>query len=220
MPNADAADFPQEPRPRLILADDHPLIIEALGVLLRPDFEVVCAVEDGEALVAAVAKCEVDLVITDLSMPMLDGLQAIARIRQRRPGLPVIVLSMHGEPSYAREVFASGANGFVVKTEASEELLTAIRTVLRGGTYVSSSLSELRAALSNGMSVAPAVPELSRRQQEILQLLAEGLTAKQIARQLHISTKTVEYHRTRLLELLNLKTTAELIRYSVRAGLA
>jgi len=221
MRSLSTAERSEAGRPRLILADDHPLIVEALTHLLRGEFEIAVSVADGAELVKAVGQIEADVVVTDLSMPGLNGVRAIARVRESRPGLGIVALSMHAEASYAREALAAGAQAYVVKTEASEELVTAIRAVLRGERYVSSSLRSRvdppdgRADESRGT----ADPDLNHRQREVLRLLAQGLTAREIGEKLNISAKTVAYHRSRLLALLQLRTTAELIRYGTRVGL-
>jgi DNA-binding NarL/FixJ family response regulator len=196
-------------RPRVLLADDHVMLAEGLKRLLADDFELVGFVEDGRALVAAARKLAPDVVVADISMPHLNGLEAIARLKRETPGLAVVVLTMHQNPAYARRAFEAGAAGYVVKHAAPAELVTAIRAALRGQRFVSPAL------VVEEKAAAPVTP----RQREILQLLAEGLSAKQVAEALAISPRTVEFHKYQLMEAHGLKNSAELIHFAIRSGI-
>jgi len=207
-------------RTRILLADDHQLFLDGLGKLLESDFEVVGTVNDGNQLIDAVELLRPDVVIIDISMPGLSGLHAARNIHEKNEDVKMIFLTMHNELVYAMNAFEAGASGYVLKHAASEELLTAIVEVCHGRTFVSALIAgELVRACQDSLCKQPvAVVHLSDRQREVIQLIARGLTLKEIAATMNISAKNVEYHKYRIMGLLNLKSTAELIRYAVENG--
>jgi DNA-binding NarL/FixJ family response regulator len=209
------------PRPRVLLADDHLLVAEALKSLLSPEFELVGVVEDGLALLEAAATLRPDVIVADVTMPRLNGIDALVRLRQGGDRVPVVFLTMHRDVSFARRALEAGASGFVLKHSASVELVAAIRAALLGGTHVS---PQLAGEVLEAMKPAPdgaARPtgSLTPRQREVLKLLAEGRSAKEIATALSISTRTVEFHKYQLMESLGLHTTAELVHFAIKQGL-
>jgi DNA-binding NarL/FixJ family response regulator len=205
-------------RPRILIADDHKLVVEGLRKLLEEHFEVVGTVDNGRALLAMAGRLKPDVILVDVSMPLLNGIDACARLRTLVPESRIIVLTMHADRTYAAEALRVGAAGYVLKGSATSELIGAIRAVLRGQRYVARALgvgsgvqAPLRGETHGG--------QLTARQREVLQLVAEGKTAKQIASLLHISAKTVEFHKTRLMDQLGLHSTADLTRYAVQHGI-
>ena len=209
-------------KPRLLIADDHKIFAEGLKRLLNADFDIVGVVEDGRELVAAAEKLRPDVIVVDISMPMLNGIEAVRQIKKVHPEIKVVFLTMHPDVAYAASAFKAGASGYVLKHSAPDELITAIREGLKGRTYVTPLIAGklLHSYESGSHSEADTVLSLTSRQREVLQLLAEGHSAKEIAAILNISTKTVEYHKYRMMEDLGIKTTAELIRYAVKQGIA
>lgn len=202
-------------RPRLLLADDHRIVVEGLRRLLEETCELVAVVEDGRALVTEARRLKPDVIVADISMPQLNGLEALARIRQEDPAAKVVILSMHQNPAYARRALEAGAVGYVVKHAAPAELALAIRAALQGGTFVSPSLArEVMTTRSEGREGA-----LTGRQREILALLAEGLSAKQVAARLAISARTVEFHKYQIMREHGLQSSAELVHFAIRHGI-
>ena len=209
------------PRPRLLLADDHLLVAEALKSLLSPDFDLVGVVEDGRALVEEAGRLRPDVIVADVTMPHLNGIDALVRLRQLGNRVPVVFLTMHRDATFARRALDAGASGFVLKHSAPAELVTAIRAALEGRTYLTPQLAgEVLDAMKQGPEKAgdPTV-SLTPRQREVLQLLAEGLSAKQIAAKLEISARTVEFHKYQMMETLGIRTNAELIHFAIKHGL-
>lgn len=202
---------------RIVLADDHQLVRTGVKALLGliEGVDVIAEARDGAELLSLVDDLCPDLVITDLSMPGLDGTDAIAAIHGRHPAIPILVLSMHDEPAVVRRAAASGASGYVMKGAPSFELEQAVRSVMSNGTYYSPAVTQRM------LQSAPptAAEELTRRQLEILKLIAQGRAAKEIAYELGLSSKTVDVHRARIMERLNLKDVASLTLYAVRKGL-
>lgn len=192
-------------------------MLDGLQSLLEADFDVVARVESGEALLKAVADHEPDIVVTDFSMPGLNGLVATQKLRARHPDIPVLLLSMHAEPEYVVSALEAGATGYVLKHAGAAELITAIRRAMDGQTYIPPELADevLKLTRSSG----DAAPRLSERQVDLMRLLAQGKTAKEMAAALGISRKTVEYHKYRLQDLLGAPTTADLIRLAIERGL-
>lgn len=197
--------------PRVLLADDHRIVLEGLRRLLAPDFEIIGTVEDGISLVLEADRLRPDLVVADISMPKLGGIDAARRIKEFDQAIRIVFLTMHTDPGYAASALEAGALGFVLKHAALRELTRALREAMLGRIYVSPAF---RAGdrKDSGLNVSP-------RQQEVLQLLVEGKSAKEIASVLEISPRTVEFHKYRMMDLLNIKTSAELIRYAVRCDL-
>jgi DNA-binding NarL/FixJ family response regulator len=209
-------------KPRVLIADDHKIFAEGLKRLLSEDFEIAGVVEDGRQLVDAAEKLHPDAIVADISMPLLNGIDAVRRIKKVHPAIKVVFLTMHPDVAYAVSAFKEGASGYVLKNSAPDELITAIREGLKGRTYVTPLIAgKLLRTYQSGSQLGTETdesPRLSSRQREVLQLLAEGHSAKEIASILNISTKTVEYHKYRMMEDLGAKTTAELIRYAAKQG--
>lgn len=205
-------------RPRVILADDHRMFAEGLTKLLQGDYEVVAVVEDGHALVAAVREHRPDVVVADISMPGLNGIEAARQILEDDEDTAVVLLTMHADVSYATAALGAGVLGYVLKHSEPEELSRAIDGALQGRVHVASAIAaDVFRARRRGS--AGRKPELTARQREILRLLTQGLLAKQIAAELGLSRKTIEYHKYRMMDLLGMETTAELIQYAVKHGI-
>jgi DNA-binding NarL/FixJ family response regulator len=208
-------------RPRIILADDHVLITEGLRQIVDDvSCDLLSTVSDGRALVQAAAELKPDLIILDIGMPLLNGLEAVRQIRKQDSHVKIIFLSMHSDANYVREAFRIGAAGYVLKNSALSELEVAIREVLQGRQYLSPLVTTdgLSSLLSqNGCSTFGK--ELTGRQREVLQLVAEGKQTKEIAAVLNISPKTVEFHKSGIMEALGVRTTAELTRYALEHGI-
>jgi DNA-binding NarL/FixJ family response regulator len=209
-------------KPRLMIADDHQIFAEGLKRLLSADFDIVGAVQNGRELVSAAEKLRPDVIVADISMPMLNGIEAVVQIQKSCPKIKVVFLTMHPDTAYAVSAFKAGASGYVLKHSAPDELVTAIREALKGRTYVTPLIAGklLNAYQSGAHSGTDAALSLTSRQREVLQLVAEGRSVKEIAAILNISTKTVEYHKYRMMEDLGIKTTADLIRYAVKEGIS
>ena len=207
-------------RPRVLLADDHCVVAEGLRSLLQPHFDVVGIVSDGRELLAAATKLDPDVIVLDISMPSLNGIEAARQMRSAKCRAKVIFLTMHREVTYAVRSLEAGASGFVLKHSATSELITAIHEALNGGTYITPQiagdlLGSYRLGIPAGVG---ALGELTPRQREVLQLVAEGRSAKEVAALLRISPRTAEFHKARVMKVLRLQTTAELVQYAIRAG--
>lgn len=207
---------------RILLADDHTLFVEALQKVLEEEFDLVGSVGDGRALLEAAPRLEPDVILLDLSMPLLNGIDAAQQLRRLVPNTKVVFLSMHGDPTYVTEAFRAGASGYVLKRANATELVQAIRAALRGQLYVSPLLAKgvLDPLLHQQTSPIGAHATLTLRQREVLQLVAEGRSLKEIASILCVSVKTVEFHKTRITKQLGLHTTADLTKYAVSHGLS
>ena len=204
-------------RARVLLADDHTLFLDALAKLLEPEFEVVGTVNDGRALVSRVLELSPDVVVVDISMPLLNGLDAGQQVKALRPATRLVFLTQNQDPNLAAEAFRRKASGYVLKNSAATELITAIREAMKGHTYVSPLIAKrMISTLSDPMCQGV---ELTPRQREVLQLLAEGKSMKQAASVLNVSIRTVEFHKQRIMEVLNLQTNADLVRYALRQGM-
>jgi len=208
-------------RPRLLLADDHVLVAEALKSLLAPEFDLVGVVEDGRELVEAAGKLRPDVIVADVTMPHLNGIDALAQLRQGGDRTPVVFLTMHRDVAFARRALEAGAAGFVLKHSAPAELIAAIRAALHGGTYLTPQLAgEVLESMKEGRErTSDPIASLTPRQREVLQLLAEGRSAKEIAARLEISVRTVEFHKYQMMEALNIHNSAELIHVAIKHGL-
>jgi len=207
-------------RPRVLLADDHRIVSEGLKSLLADDFDLVGIVEDGGELVPLAKTLLPDVVIADISMPNLSGIDALVQLKRDLPSIKVVFLTMHQDTVYARRAVAAGADGYVVKHSAASELVLAVRAALRGQTFISPSITSL--LLSEKRSGGPTLePEqsLTARQQEILGLVAQGCSAKEIAAKLNISPRTVEFHKYQIMQTFNLHNTAELIHFAIKHGI-
>lgn len=200
-------------KPTVLIADDHQMFREGIRNLLAPHYEIVGEAGDGETLIGLAMEHLPDVIVSDLSMPGMSGLQVIRGLKEKGITAKVVLLTMHAEPEYAAEAMEAGASGFVLKSSASSVLLGAINEALTGGVYLPAHLARDIFEISTR---SPAPPELTERHRDILRLLAQGLVAKEIGDQLSISPRTVEYHKYHLMEKLGLKTTAELIHYAVK----
>ena len=208
-------------RPRILIADDHQILAEGLRSLLEPEFEVVGVAADGRGLVAAAKKHRPDAVVADVTMPSLNGIEAAVQLRDLGITTRVVFLTMHRDVAYARRAMEAGAAGFVLKHSVASELVTALREVLRGRTYVTPMIAgELFQSYRDGDS-GPCDPgrRLTARQREVLQLIAEGRSAKAVASVLKISIRTAEAHKAHILAALGLRTTADLVQYAIRNGI-
>ena len=207
-------------RPRVLLADDHRILAEGLRRILEPACEVLETVEDGRALVAAAGKLKPDLIVVDISMPLLNGIEAGRQIKKTNPGAKIIFLTMHTDVNYAIAAFQAGASGYLVKRSAADELMTAIQEVLKGRTYITPLVAKGVLDSLRSDSHKPDTPGriLTPRQREVLQLVAEGRAAKEIADILKVSPKTVEFHKEKIRERLGLHSLAELTQYAIKHG--
>jgi DNA-binding NarL/FixJ family response regulator len=207
-------------RARVLLADDHVLLAEALEHLLKSEFDVVGTVSDGRALLKAAAELEPDVVVVDIGMPLLNGLDAGEQLKTLHPAMKVIYITQNREPRFAVEAFRRHASGYLLKDSAASELTAAIRDALRGRTYVSPVIArELQAHEFAAPAERITLRELSARERQVLQLLAEGKSMKEVASVLEISPRTVEFHKYRVMELLRVKTNAELVQQAIKLGL-
>jgi DNA-binding NarL/FixJ family response regulator len=203
----------------VLLADDHRLVAEGIKSLLSAEFDLVGVVEDGRALLEAAKTLHPDVIVADITMPHLNGLDALATLRKENSRVKVVFLTMHQEVPYARRALEGGASGFVLKHSAPTELVAAIRAALEGKTYLTPALAGgVIEDLQRGHD-AGATPKLTPRQREILQLLAEGRSAKEIAATLGISSRTVEFHKYQMMESLHLHSSAELIHFAIKQGI-
>jgi DNA-binding NarL/FixJ family response regulator len=208
-------------RVRVVLADDHKIVTEGLKGLLVPEFDLVGVVEDGRALVEAAKILKPDVIVADITMPHLDGLEALEEIEKFDRHVRVVFLTMHRIVAYALRAIASGAVGFLLKQSAPEELVLAVRTAARGDTFISPTFAdEVLQALKQSPAVQDPVARLTRRQREILRLVADGLTAKQIGLKLNISTRTVEDHKYTMMNSLGINSNAGLILFSIKHGIS
>jgi len=206
--------------PRILLADDHPMVLEGVAKLVEEFGEVVGKVEDGRALLEAASRLNPDVVVMDISMPSLNGLEAARHLQKLVPHCKIIFLTMHGDSAYVTAAFETGASGYLLKRSAGSELKQAVKTVLAGRQYVTplilSGDNPLRDPLGRG---TPSFKQLTPRQREVLQLIAEGHSTKAIAILLGISTKTVEFHKTKVMETLGMHTIPELTKFAFAHGL-
>jgi DNA-binding NarL/FixJ family response regulator len=208
-------------RPRVLVADDHRMMAEGLKRLLDPEFELVGIVEDGIALVEATKKLRPDLIIADITMPRLNGLDAVAKVNKEYPSIKIIILTMHREVAYARRALDAGASGFLLKHSAPDELVTAMRAALAGKTYLTPALAGevLQEIKQDPKAARDPVTLLTPRQREVIQLVAEGRSAKEIAGILSISARTAEFHKYKLMETLGLHTNSELTHFAIKHGI-
>ena len=204
-------------RPTILIADDHKMFAQGLAGLLEDEFDLVGSVENGQALLDEALRLKPDLIIVDISMPVLNGLDAVRRLSHNNTGAKVVFLTMHADTRLLREAFQCGGAGYVLKQSAGEELLFALRQVMSGQNYISP-------AIEKEVNQETASDEkqhfnLTPRQREVLQLLCVGYTMKEIANQLNISTRTAETYKYQIMEGLGVESTAELIQYAVKIGL-
>jgi DNA-binding NarL/FixJ family response regulator len=208
-------------RPKVLIADDHSMVIDGLRSLLEPEFEVVGAVNDGRAVLPEVRKLQPDVVVIDISMPLLNGLDCTRQLHDTGCTAKILILTMHMDATLAQEALAAGASGYLLKSSPGSELKGALRDVLQGRTYLSPGVTRDAVEIMGRMtSIHEDVwAHLTSRQREVLQLLAEGKSHKEVADILNISMKTAEYHKYAILDKLGLKTNAELVKYAVRHGI-
>ena len=207
---------------RVLLADDHRIVAEGLRKLLEPEFELVGIVADGFALLEAAAEKKPDVIVTDISMPGLNGIEALEELKKKNPDVHVVCLTMHRELAYARRALDAGALGYVLKHSAPEELVMAVRAAAEGRTFITPTLAGevLQSIRSGDVAATDPVRKLTLRQREILRLLADGHSAKAIAKLLKISPRTVEFHKYTMMDTLGLSTSAELIRFALKNHVA
>jgi DNA-binding NarL/FixJ family response regulator len=205
-------------RPRILLADDHTLMVDALRHLLEAEFDVVGTARDGRQLLKAAEQLLPELVVADIAMPLLNGLDAAEQLNALHPDIKVIILTQNRDPQIAAAAFRKGASGYLLKDSAASELIAAIRMVLKGGRYTSPAFRHEHADDALPDADSPGRP-LTLREREVLQLLAEGKSMKEAGAILDISPRTVEFHKYRIMQLVGAKTGAELVQYAIRLGL-
>ena len=208
-------------RSRILLADDHLLVMEGLRKLLEAEHDLIGTVEDGVTLVDMAKELEPDIILLDISMPMLNGIEAARKIKKLLPECKLIFVTMHGDSTYVIEAFRAGASGYLLKRSAASELSQAIRAVRNGQQYLSPLVTKdvLNPLLEPSQDIPARLGTLTARQREVLQLVAEGRSAKEIANILKISVKTVEFHKAQIMEHVGLHTTAELTKYAISQGI-
>jgi DNA-binding NarL/FixJ family response regulator len=205
-------------RSRILIADDHNLVAELCKKLLETEFDVVGTVGDGRALVRAAGELKPDVVVVDVAMPILNGLDAGRQVKQMLPAVKLIYLTMNPDVEVAAEAFRRGAHGYLLKTCAAAEMVLAVRDVLRGKSFISPALPRdtIDFLRKQDKNMVKEDERLTQRQREVLQLLAEGKVMKEVSNILHMSTRTVAYHKYRMMEVLGAKTTAELVKYAIK----
>ena len=207
-------------RPRVVLADDHTLILDALKKLIEPEFEVVGTYADGHALVEAAPKLNPNVIVLDIAMPMMNGLSAGQKLKQTMPLVKLVYLTMNQDPDLAGEAFRLGASAFLLKNSAAGELLQALREVARGGYYVTPLLTKgMVGSFVQNFKRMKSRCNLTLRQKEVLQLLAEGRSMKEVAFVLNVSPRTIAFHKYTMMDHLQIRSSAELIEYAMRSAL-
>jgi DNA-binding NarL/FixJ family response regulator len=208
-------------KPRVLLADDHTLVLDGYRKLLEGFCDIVGAAEDGRTLLKMAHQFQPDIVTLDISMPHLNGIDTARKLHKDLPATKIIFVTMHADQAYVNEAFKAGATGYLLKRSAGSELVQAIQAVMNGHNYVTPLIAKglVQSAVTGRAPSAKRGDPLTPRQREVLQLVAEGNTVKEIAAALDISPKTVEFHKTQLMDQLDLHTTAELTRYALTHGL-
>ena len=207
-------------RPRVVLADDHPLMMDALKNLLQPDFEVVGTFTDGHALVEGAPKLNPNAIVLDIGMPTMNGLSAGERLKKLMPSVKLIYLTQNIDQDMAREAFQLGASAYVIKSSAASDIVRAVQEALRGGSYVTPILTKgMVGSFIKNFKQEKRTNRLTLRQKEVLQLLAEGHSMKGVAFVLNVSPRTVAYHKYTMMEHLSIRSSAELIEYAVKRSL-
>jgi len=208
-------------RPRIIIADDHPLILAGLRSLLEQQCEVVDVAHDGQALMKAALRLRPEAIVLDIGLPLLNGIDAARLIKKELPETKILFLTMHSNLAYLKDALAAGALGYVLKTSAREELLSAVRDVVRNRIHVSPGFGEeiVEQYERRPSSIKSSQSILTARQREILQLVAEGRTAKEIAATLNVALQTVAFHKQQIMNKLGIHTIAELTKYAIQEGL-
>lgn len=203
-------------RPKLLLADDHRMFSQGLRSLVEEEFELVGTVEDGKALVEAALRLNPDVIVVDISMPVMNGFDAVRQLKKEAVTAKIIFLTMHADERLQAEAFRCGGSGYILKQSAGEELIACIREVLAGRTYATPIFgTEDISRQTDGAQKLSITP----RQREVLQLVIEGFTMKEVAKQLGISARTAESHKYEIMEGLGVETTAELVQYAIKLGL-
>jgi DNA-binding NarL/FixJ family response regulator len=204
--------------PRVMLADDHTILVEAFRKLLEPHCEIVGTVADGRALLETAPQLKPAVIIVDIGMPLMNGLEAGMRLKELMPTVKLIFLTMNEDPELAMEAMRSGASGYLLKSSAGSELIRAIEMALRGKSYVTPKLARgMQKAFINNPGPKARDKTLTPRQREVVHLLAEGKSMKEVASVLNVTPRTVAFHKYRVMEQLDLKTTAELIQYAIKS---
>ncbi|NTU43712.1 MAG: response regulator transcription factor [Nitrospirales bacterium] len=207
-------------RPRVLIADDHRIVAEGLRSLLEPEFELIGIVEDGRALLDAAEKLRPDVIVADISMPLLNGIDSVRQIKKTHEEIKVVFLTMHPDVTYAASAFEAGGSGYVLKHSAPAELVTAIQSALNGKIYVTPLLAgDLMQFYKEKPAQRDELTRLTPRQREVMQLLAEGHSAKEIATILKISPRTVEFHKYRIMEDLGIASGSDLVKYALKHGI-
>ena len=208
-------------RRRVLLADDHTLLLEAFKKLIEHEYTVVGTASDGRSLLLAAAELKPDVVVLDISMPLLNGLDAARQLKKTMPEVKVIFLTMNEDPNLAREAFRVGASGYLLKTSSSSELCEAIKEALCGRTYVTPAVTQsIVELLCRRPAGDPDAPKLTPRQREVLQLLAEGHSMKEAAGILNITPRTIAFHKYSVMEAFGLKSNADMVQFAVGRGIA
>ena len=206
--------------PRVLLADDHAIVVEAFSKLLEPHCEIVDTVSDGRALVERAAQLHPEVIIVDIGMPLMNGLEAGLRVKEQMPTVKLIILTMNEDPDLAVEAIRCGASGYLLKSSAASELIRAIQLALKGKSYVTPRIaSGMQKAFIHNPNPGPKAlaKTLTPRQREVVQLLAEGKSMKEVASVLNVTPRTVAFHKYRIMEELKLKTTADLIQFAIKS---
>ncbi|MBK9307929.1 MAG: response regulator transcription factor [Nitrospira sp.] len=213
-------------KPTVLLADDHILVAQGIQKLLEGEFSLIGIVPDGRALLTSIQERSPDVAVVDISLPLLNGLDACRQIRKMNPAIKIVILTMHSESVFVTEAFRIGVSGYVLKQSVGSELVVAIKEVLKNNTYVSPIVAQalvdqaLRpTSTDNGNETGGFAQELTPRQREVLQLVAEGKATKEVAAVMKVSGKTIEFHKTRIMKQLGLRTTADLTKYAISNGL-
>jgi len=207
-------------RPRILLADDHAILLEAFQKLLETEYDIVGMANDGRELLAMAVKLQPDVIVSDISMPNLNGLDACRKIKKVLPRAKLIFLTVTGDPDLVAEAIRMGANGFLLKKSAASELFQAINSVMGGSTYITPLVTAgMIGSLMTGEGTRESLDGLTVRQREVLQLLAEGSTMKNAARILNVTPRTIAFHKYRIMEDLQITSNAELIQFAVKHGL-
>jgi DNA-binding NarL/FixJ family response regulator len=205
-------------KPRLLLADDHPIVLSGLQSMLETTFDLVGTASDGRSLVDQAIRLKPDVILADITMPVLNGIDALVELRRAEVDAKVVFLTMHADATYAGSALQAGASGFVLKHEAAHEVVEALQAALRGRRFLSREIAEALEAVTSRQThdTASLLGRLSPRQREVLKLLARGKSAKEVAALLGISPRTAEFHKYRIMDILNVNTSAELVAYALR----
>jgi DNA-binding NarL/FixJ family response regulator len=208
-------------RPRILLADDHTLVLDGFRKLLEEQYEIVGVAEDGRTLLQKARELQPDIVTLDISMPQLNGIDSARKLKKSFPRIKLIFVTMHADPAYVSEAFKAGASGYLLKRSAGSELLQAIQSAIDGQCYVTPLVAKslVKSVITGAKPAVVKDEPLTGRQREVLQLVAEGMTVKEIASTLNLSPKTVEFHKAQIMTQLDLHTTAELTKYALVHGL-